>query len=523
MFLLVVVGEYNAGKSTLINAFLGEETLEIGDLPTTREVHLLKHGDVRNVMQAEEALLHHYLPSELLRDLCIVDTPGTNSMQKREQELTEHFVPRADLVLFLTTLVRPYTASEHDFLSYISEWGKKVIFVVNHADVARDEEQIERVREYVKEQARKGIEDDPRVFVISAREQLEGELGERNEWPQFEAYLREMLSSEQRVRQKLQSPLRSLQTVFHRQTEAMAERRRLIEGDRLAMEGILEQVNLYEKRMGEELGRYLGSIESILLQMEKRGHRFLDEMVRLGNVMQLRNSDIVENRFRHDVIADAGGRIEEEIHALVDWLVRENLSAWDRARETLEDRQAALREAAERTRFVPRETVYNREEVFQNLAGPVKRHLAGFDARAEADRVVAAVNHAIAKTLGVEALVVGVGAVLTAAFTSLTIDVTGAIGGTLLVMAGLFLLPQRRARLKRELSAKVETMRAELGETVDRCFGEEVRTYASRLRATFEPERDATKARSARLEEAAGRLRALEAEREQLERRVAEG
>ena len=52
LFLLVIVGEYNAGKSTLINALLGERILEVGDLPTTREVHLLKHGDVRATVQA---------------------------------------------------------------------------------------------------------------------------------------------------------------------------------------------------------------------------------------------------------------------------------------------------------------------------------------------------------------------------------------------------------------------------------------------------------------------------------------
>ena len=93
---------------------------------------------------------------------------------------------------------------------------------------------------------------------------------------------------------------------------------------------------------------------------------------------------------------------------------------------------------------------------------------------------------------GEEALVVGVGAVLTAALTSLTIDVTGAIGGTILVLAGLFLLPHRRGRLKRELSTKVELLNAELSEAIEQSFREEVRRYAARLREIFEPERDAT-------------------------------
>jgi GTP-binding protein EngB required for normal cell division len=521
LFLLVIVGEYNAGKSTLINALLGEPALEVGDLPTTREVHLLKHGEVRSSVQAEEGLLHHHLPAELLRDLCIVDTPGTNSMQRREQELTEHFVPRADLVLFLTTLVRPYTASEHDFLSYIRDWGKKILFVVNHADVAREPDQIERVRDYVKEQAARELDEAPPVFVVSAREALEGACGPRNEWPALETHLKETLSEKERVRLKLRSPLETLRTVLVRQREALAERRRLVEGDRAAMDRILVDVDEYERRMGQELNRYQSAVDNILLQLERRGHRFLDDTVRLGNILRLRDSDVLENRFRHDVIGDAPDRVEEEINALIDWLVRENLAAWDRARETVEERQAALREAAERTRFVPRETVYNREEIFRNLAGPVKKHLRSFDARSEADRVVSAVNDAIARTLGVEALVVGAGAVLTAAFTSLTIDVTGTIGGTLLVVAGLFLLPHRRARLKRELTTKVETLRTELAETIDRCFRDEVRRYAGQLRDVFRPELEATLARAASLAEAADRLGELETRRERIEEEAA--
>lgn len=41
-----------------------------------------------------------YLPAALLRDLNIVDTPGTNVILERQQRLTEEYVPRADMVLF---------------------------------------------------------------------------------------------------------------------------------------------------------------------------------------------------------------------------------------------------------------------------------------------------------------------------------------------------------------------------------------------------------------------------------------
>jgi hypothetical protein len=121
----------------------------------------------------------------------------------------------------------------------------------------------------------------------------------------------------------------------------------------------------------------------------------------------------------------------------------------------------------------------------------------------------------------VQTLVVGVGAVLTAALTTLSIDVTGAVGGTILLLSGLFLLPHRRARLKRELSTKVETLREELSEAVERSFREEVRRYASRLREILAPERDATEARAATLAESAGRLDELEARRARLAASIA--
>jgi small GTP-binding protein len=521
IFLLVVVGEYNAGKSTLINGLLGETVLETGDLPTTREVHLLRHGDVRSSRQLEEGLVLHQLPASRLTELCIVDTPGTNSMQRREQELTERFVPRADLVLFLTSLLRPYSASEHDFLSRIRQWGKKVVLVVSHSDLRREPDQLERVREYVREQARAGLGEEPKLFLVSALQAMEAraegrEIPAENEYPRLEAWMHDTLSSRERVARKLRAPMDTLETILVRQRAALAERASLIDGDLAAMNAILADVDAYEKRMRSEVARYQSAIENVVLRLEKRGHRFLDDTVRLGNLLRLRDNDVVENRFRNEVVADTAERIEEEVQALIDWLVRENLATWDRAQTALDERRAALKDAAARTRFLPRETVYNREQIFDNLARPVRDHLRRFDARTEADRVVSAVNDAIARTFGVEALVVGVGAVLTAALTSLTLDVTGAIGGTILVITGLFLLPHRKGRLKRELTTKVETLKEELSQAVERSFLREVERYAQRLREIFTPERDASRARSASLEEAGRRLLALDEQRQKL-------
>ena len=98
---------------------------------------------------------------------------------------------------------------------------------------------------------------------------------------------------------------------------------------------------------------------------------------------------------------------------------------------------------------------------------------------------------------------------------------TGTIGGTLLVVAGLLILPHRRQRLKRELTTKIETLREELARSLADCFGEEVRRYAAQLRAVFTPERDAARARVDGLREAEGRVAGFETERRRLLERIA--
>src|ERR671919_159536 len=77
-FLLVVVGEFNAGKSAFINALAGERVLQEGVTPTTAQIHLLKYGDTVETSIGNDGIRVVSAPVELLRDLHIVDTPGTN-------------------------------------------------------------------------------------------------------------------------------------------------------------------------------------------------------------------------------------------------------------------------------------------------------------------------------------------------------------------------------------------------------------------------------------------------------------
>ena len=84
-------------------------------LPTTNEITVLRYGDSQGAeveRQQQDGFVERFIEAELLRELNVVDTPGTNVILERQQRLTEEYVPRADLVLFVMSMDRPFTESE---------------------------------------------------------------------------------------------------------------------------------------------------------------------------------------------------------------------------------------------------------------------------------------------------------------------------------------------------------------------------------------------------------------------------
>jgi predicted GTPase len=132
LFMVVVVGEFNSGKSTLINSLLGGNFLKTGFLPTTSKVCVLRSSsnvESRTWKVTSNVLLKDFeeidLPVEWLKHIAIVDTPGTNAVIAQHEKITHQVVPRADLILFVTSAERPITETEADFLRKIAKWGKK--------------------------------------------------------------------------------------------------------------------------------------------------------------------------------------------------------------------------------------------------------------------------------------------------------------------------------------------------------------------------------------------------------------
>ena len=530
LFLLVIVGEYNTGKSTFINALLGDEVFEMGDLPTTRAISILRHGPVSPPEAISEHTRVFHYPVDFLRDLEIVDTPGTNSIERMEEEITRGFVPRADLILFVTSLLQPLTASELDFLGHIREWGKKVIFVVNGVDRRNSDEQLVRVREYLTREIdnRLGVQ-RPTIYMVSALQALRGKTSDvgagaggdpQNEFPALERYLVETLREKERVRLKLLSPLGVVRHVVLSNLRMLESRLEVVREDGRVLRSIREQLDKYVTDMRADSARYLADVRNVLYEIERRGKKWFEETIRIGNIGMLRNKDAVENRFRNEVVADGPQQIEDVVHRMVDWLVRNNMKLWNAAFAELQAHTERLREKGALASAGNEDFHYNREELFARLRAPVENRLGQFDAEREASDIVAAVKESLAQTFGVNVLAVGLGAVLVAIFTTAALDLSGIVTATLLAVAGWLILPARRRKLARQLEETIARLNADLAGLLSSNFEEQLTQYERQMLEVIEPYERFLATEGAKVERAIAELRAAEGKVAEIESRI---
>ena len=545
LFLLVVVGEYNSGKSTFINALLGDEVFAMGDLPTTRAISILRYGEAGPPETIGTHLQLYHYPLDVLRDLDIVDTPGTNSIERMEEEITREFVPRADLILFVTSLLQPLTASELDFLTHIREWGKKVVFVVNGIDRRNSDEQLDRVREYLTREvtARLGAS-APTLYFISALQALRAKMAARpspyrddastardsravtpdprNEYSALERYVLETLRETERVRLKLLTPLGVLRHVLKGNIASLDTRLTVVHEDARVLRSIRDQLTAYSKEMRTDSERYLIEMRNVLYELERRGRSWFERTIRIGNAFFLRNKDAVENRFRAEVVQDAPLAIEGVVHRMVDWTVQRNLKLWRSVFVELDAHTVRLRESGALAPQGDTDFQYNREELFNRLREPVERRLDEFDTEREAREIVTSVKEAVMSAFGVNVLAIGLGGIFIAAFTTAALDFTGVLTATIFAIAGWLIIPARRKHLIKEFEEKISTLNDDLAALLRTKFEEQLTGYERQLLEVVAPYERFLETERTKLETGLKALRDADGEVGALERRVLE-
>lgn len=488
LFLLVVAGEFNAGKSAVLNALVGEKVLAEGPTPTTERIHLLVHSNRADHVSPEPGIARVTADAPVLTHMNVVDTPGTNAVLREHEAITRDFIPRADLVLFVTSADRPFTESERSFLEAIRDWGKKVVIVVNKIDIVHQAQDAERIEAFVLEKAQELLGFAPAVFPVSARRALEAKQGDGNEelWRQsrfqgLEVYVVQTLDEAERVRLKLISPLKVGLRVTERYLEVAQEREDLLAADFEALEELERQLDVYREDMHRDLGFRLSDVEKIFTDFERRGLEFFEETLRVGRLPDLIRRRRISEEFERKVVADLPQQVDDKVRDLLDWRVERDLEFWTAVSE-----QVARRRAEHADRIVGKEGKsfdLNRKRMLDDVHRAARTALAGYDRKREAERLAEQAQLAAAGAALLEAGAVGVGAAV--ALTAL--DATGLLAAGTLAVLGLAVLPIRRRQAESNLREKVDEMRGRVVRSLREELDREIDRSVEAIRDAIAP------------------------------------
>lgn len=321
-FHLVVVGEFNHGKSTFVNALLGETVLPTGVTPTTAAIHHLKYaekpeatvvktngerqsiafGDAKKFAVGggsspdEVDYLEIGYPAKLLEErILLVDTPGVNDLSLQRADITYSYIPRADAVLFLLDAGQILKESERIFLQdkLLKASRDKIVFVITKWDILNEDEKKEALA-YARTQLANLVK-DPVVFPISAETALQGGKQAESGMPELLAHLTTFLAEERgrilldnalgeglNVAGLLSKGVDARRRSLAMKTEELERRIKVLEDDLKGTAGTIEQRRM---KIREE-------ISGIKVMAQKDLEKFVEDTIRqLPNVIDSAKQD----------------------------------------------------------------------------------------------------------------------------------------------------------------------------------------------------------------------------------------
>lgn len=382
-------GEFNSGKSTVINALLGEKFLKEGVVPTTNEITFLRYCDFDSMEQQRYETYSDgqyvcYLSAQILRKMVIVDTPGTNVILQRQQRLTEEFVPRADLLLFVLSADRPLSESEVTFLRYAQQWKKKVVFVLNKADLYRNSNELEEATTFVSENVKRLLNvDHVTVFPVSARAALQAKLATNDvgavqqdlsvsgtnpgtaSFEDFENFLYGFLDGStsaglERMKIKLETPIAIAERLLSSCQTLVTQDCRYAKKDLASVKELMGTVEEYALRMENESASWRRQIFSLVESAKARVLNLVESTLQLSNLdlalslvfkgdksTSIPATQSIQNDIVGPALSDAL-RVAGEYTA---WLRESNVYEAKRYKETFEKRWPSFGDSPDQMEF----------------------------------------------------------------------------------------------------------------------------------------------------------------------------
>ena len=293
--LFVIVGEVKSGKSSFINALLGEDVCEVAPDPCTAGIQELVYGEERSKTTLGDQWERVRLPRPVLRDITIVDTPGTNSIIRNHQTITENYIPKSDLVVFVFPAKSPHTATAWDLLSLVrKDWHRKTVFVLQQADLASQRE-LSVNQESVRQYAHERNVQNPVLFTLSAKRELEG--ASDSGFAEFREFLRSAVESGEVWRMKVEGSRDTVRKIAGDLLAKLSNEKAALVEDRAFYQDLLARVE-GRREKAQSLRRLV--VDSLGLSYDRLASRLEDDFregLEVGTILRrsipfLRDKDV---------------------------------------------------------------------------------------------------------------------------------------------------------------------------------------------------------------------------------------
>jgi len=333
-FLVVIIGEFNAGKSTFVNALLGEDVLPTGITPTTEMIELIRHSPTANLkpITRDESIREWSHPNTGGDGVAIVDTPGTGSVFQRHEKVAKDFLHRSDLVIFLLSAKRAFAETERLYMEMAKNFGKKMILVVNQIDLLQPNEQAQ-VRRFIEQQVKEYLGISPLIFMVSAKQALAHAKnpipnGEAGSMDAVKAHLRGELAQASPARQKLLAQLTTAEKLIQKYHDQLRSRIDIVRADTSKVKDVERELQTQSLALDGQLLKAKQEIDAVFAGMKLRGLSFLDANLSIRRVGRGVNKEKLQSEFQEVVVGRSLRDINDATTGYINAVVDQSRVYW---------------------------------------------------------------------------------------------------------------------------------------------------------------------------------------------------
>jgi len=513
--LFVVVGEVKAGKSMLLNALFGQDFCKVDVLPATDRINIFKYGSREEMVDVSAQVTERYQPIGFLQNFNIVDTPGTNTMVAEHQTITENFIPRADLVLFVFSVVNPWGASAWELLRFVNQkWLKNVVFVLQQADL-RDEQEVRVIEEHLRDTANEKLGFAPPIFAVSGRKAFlartsgvdRERLWQESRLEPLEQHISKMVDESRHGLPKLVTTCQTATVILFDSAARVRNIMNTIVRDEEQLARLERILSERKEQTLRQVDGFLRGIEQACRRCETEGQHLLERNLSFWRTWRLIFGKTEwQEKFQADLETKMRELIQPQVENALQLLETDLRGLWPQLQDTMESQfKGDSRLTLSQT--IP-DFARQRRELLQGIELTLVERIAGRGMEAQLERMFSETATWLRLPAGVAAAG-GIVTLIAAMSSAAVADVTGIVAASAAII-GTFVALGRRRQILAEYHRQMEAKREELVAAIDQQLRHAIDLFYVEIGSVFQPLRAFCMAERKRYDPLMARVREIE-------------